>query len=81
MQRLKFKLDYEKSKEIHTSLGWHEIEVLDKSLVRTDNKDWGKIYFYDLICIGYSQAGEKDFFSVSEEEFMEEVSYGIYKIV
>jgi len=83
MKGLKFKLDKEYCKEhgFSSSLGYDTIEIIDCKISRVThhiklNNFMMEIYEYEYACIG-----DDEFFFMNEDEFREDLSDGIYKLM
>lgn len=84
MKGLKFKLNKEISEKegVLTILGWDFIKILDKTIVRKEKREDGWVYVYELLACGSDLGKEnQDLLVMNENDFMEEVSYGIYQLV
>lgn len=86
MKGMKFEIDYDlmKKNDWETSFGWDQIEIIERyvsHIVERTTED-GKtlIHVYEWIAIGYSSDGTSDFIRINEDDFMEEVAYGIYRL-
>jgi hypothetical protein len=84
---LTFKLNPNMPEGYQTSLGYDEIQIIDRSLYRTreiddinedDKKSKAIIYDYELTIIGWSKTGERDIFRINENELWDEIDYQIY---
>lgn len=82
MKGMIFKLDHESMEKngTCTSLGWERIEIVERYLSSIFINTAGQRYIYTLIC-KCSSNDDIDIIHQEEDEFMEEVGYGIYKYI